>query len=167
MAPWKMGCPAERKASLAPPHRNCPHHKNEPNLFLSEKVFFSDMSRRASYAGGSKLPTGKSNGISGQENGAPFGPAAPPRKRWSGSWWWPAGFVIGFPSNFRLWSSQIYMYRSALSKGGLMFGSQNNLSYLSSASTTSKDSISSTLKPGRGLREPSMERGNKVDILKT
>ena len=59
------------------------------------------------------------------------------------------------------------MCRSALSKGGLMFGSQNNLSYLSSASTTSKDSISSTLKPGRGLREPSMERGNKVDILKT
>ena len=41
------------------------------------------MSRRASYAGGSKLPTGKSNGFAGQENGggAPFGPAAPPRKR--------------------------------------------------------------------------------------
>ena len=41
------------------------------------------MSRRASYAGGSKLPTGKFNGFAGQENGggAPFGPAAPPRKR--------------------------------------------------------------------------------------
>ena len=31
-----------------------------------------------------------------------------------------------------------YTNRSALSKNGLMFGSQNNLSYLSSASTTSK-----------------------------
>ena len=42
------------------------------------------MSRRASFTGGLKLPTGKSNGTAGQENGAPFGPAAPaapPRKR--------------------------------------------------------------------------------------
>ena len=42
------------------------------------------------------------------------------------------------------------IHRSALSKGGLMFGSQNNLSYLSSAAATNKDSTSSsTLKPGR------------------
>ena len=32
-------------------------------------------------------------------------------------------------------------------------------------STTRKDSISSTLKPGRGLREPSMDRGSKVGNL--
>ena len=32
-------------------------------------------------------------------------------------------------------------------------------------SPTRKDSISSTLKPGRGLREPSMDRGNKVGNL--
>ena len=32
-------------------------------------------------------------------------------------------------------------------------------------STTRKDSISSTMKPGRGLREPSMDRGSKVGNL--
>ena len=52
--------------------------------------------------------------------------------------------------SLRIWISQTCIIRSALSKGGLMFGSQNNLSYLSSAAATSKDSTSSsTLKPGR------------------
>ena len=66
-------------------------HKSWELLFDSLIIFckqfsescFAKMSRRASYAGGSKLPTGKTNGFAGQENGAgaPFGPAAPPRKR--------------------------------------------------------------------------------------
>ena len=111
------------------------------------------MSRRASYTGGPNLPTGKSNGFAGQENGgAPFGPAAPPRKRWL-----MAKFYLGGGDHLIKTLSQMSQtlkltstFRSALSKGGLMFGSQNNLSYLSSAAATSKDSTSSsTLKPGR------------------
>ena len=39
-APWKNGLPSRAKASLAPPRRKCPRHKNEPNLFLSEKSIF-------------------------------------------------------------------------------------------------------------------------------
>ena len=52
--------------------------------------------------------------------------------------------------NFILVDTNEKICRSALSKGGLMLGSQNNLSYLNSAAATSKDSTSSsTLKPGR------------------
>ena len=55
-----------------------------PDGFLQTDFRDTNMSRRASYTGGPNLPTGKSNGCAGtQENGgaAPFGPAAPPRKR--------------------------------------------------------------------------------------
>ena len=50
--------------------------------------------------------------------------------------------------------------RSALTRSGLMFGSQETVSssYLSIAACTTRETISSTLRPGRGLREPSMER---------
>ncbi len=57
--------------------------------------------------------------------------------------------------------------RSALTRGGLMVGSQQDMSYLTSAAATSRDSITSTLRPGRGLREPSMERGAKVGRRRT
>ena len=62
----------------------------------------------------------------------PSGPLAPPRKR------------------------------SALSRGGLMLGSQDTVSYLAPAAATGKDTITSTMRPGRGLREPSVDRGRQV-----
>ena len=46
-----------------------------------------------------------------------------------------------------------------------MLGSQDTVSYLAPAAATSKDTITSTMRPGRGLREPSAERGRQVGGL--
>ena len=77
---------------------------------------------------------------------------------WLPNWVWEPDLVVTRQMNdssilHLVWGFETEdeknMYRSALSKGGLMFGSQNNLSYLSSAAATTQDSTSSsTLKPG-------------------
>ena len=162
------------------------------------QIIFS-MSRRASFTGGLKLPTGKSNGLAGQENGAPFGPAAPaapPRKRWvlglvsttmgfywpckqTGQHWARMVWCSGRRTTSLTWVLRQQQARYYVQKARKVFWSRAfyilhktynpvddisfNIQYI--ISTTRKDSISSTLKPGRGLREPSMDRGSKVGNL--
>ena len=108
---------------------------NPYNFFASrfQKVVFANMSRRASYAGGSKLPTGKSNGFAGQENGggAPFGPAAPPRKRFD-----PCGLTmcntVMFPNltskaGWGTWSTRWWHARCMIVVSSIGFETENNI----------------------------------------